>query len=34
MTEVTVDFVAKDPWSMVLVEEGPWSDIPSELRRI
>lgn len=37
-SEVVVDFVARGPtpdqWMMVLVEEGPWSDIDAELRRL
>lgn len=33
MAEVTVDFVVKDPWRIVLVEEGPWEDISSNLHR-
>jgi hypothetical protein len=34
MSEVNVDFIAKDPWRMVLVEEGPWDDIAANLRRV
>ncbi|MDN3922456.1 hypothetical protein [Roseateles violae] len=34
MPEVTVDFITKDPWQMVLVEEGPWEDVPASLRRL
>lgn len=34
MTQVTIDFVARDPWRMVLVEEGPWENVPSNLRRL
>jgi hypothetical protein len=34
MAEVTVDFVVKDPWRMVLVEEGPWEDVSSNLHRV
>lgn len=40
MTEMTVDFIAKNDdeseWSLVLVEEGPWSidEAPDELRRL
>lgn len=34
MAEVTVDFVVKDPWRMVLVEEGPWADVSSNLHRV
>ena len=34
MAEVTVDFITRDPWQMVLVEEGPWEDIPTNLRRL
>ena len=34
MGEITVDFMAKDPWQMVLVEEGPWQDIPASLTKL
>ena|SRR5690606_16140467 len=34
MSEVTVDFITKDPWQMVLVEEGPWDDVTANLRRV
>jgi hypothetical protein len=34
MSEVTVDFITKEPWQMVLVEEGPWDDIATNLRRV
>lgn len=34
MASITIDFVAKHPWRMVLVEEGPWDDIESQLRRL
>lgn len=34
MSEFQVDFIAKKPWRMVLVEEGPWSDWSSELNRL
>jgi len=34
MAEVTVDFVVKNPWRMVLVEEGPWEDVSSNLHRL
>lgn len=32
--DVTVDFITKDPWQMVLVEEGPWDDVAANLRRL
>ena len=31
MGEITVDFIAENPWQMVLVEEGPWQDVPASL---
>ena len=31
MGEITVDFIAKDPWQMVLDEEGPWEDVSAHL---
>ena len=34
MSEVTVDFITRDPWRMVLVEEGPWEDMASNLQRL
>ncbi|UNK58376.1 hypothetical protein MNQ95_04555 [Pseudoxanthomonas daejeonensis] len=34
MGEITVDFVAKDPWQMVLVEEGPWHDVSLKLTKL
>lgn len=34
MPDFTVDFIAKDPWQMVLVEEGPWDDVAANLRRL
>ena len=34
MGEITVDFIAKDPWQMVLVEEGPWEDVPAHLAKL
>jgi hypothetical protein len=34
MSEVTVDFIVRDPWRMVLVEEGPWEDVTSNLQRV
>ncbi|MGY1410538.1 hypothetical protein ACW5EG_13320 [Luteimonas sp. A611] len=34
MGEITVDFIAKDPWQMVLVEEGPWKDVPASLTKL
>jgi hypothetical protein len=36
MAVVTIDFIAKDPWRMVLVEEGPWAeaDIDTNLQRL
>ena len=34
MSEVTVDFITKNPWQMVLVEEGPWDDVTANLRRV
>ena len=34
MGEITVDFIAKDPWQMVLVEEGPWHDVPAKLTKL
>ncbi|NYE29697.1 hypothetical protein HDE78_002663 [Rhodanobacter sp. K2T2] len=34
MSEVTIDFIVRDPWRMVLVEEGPWEDVASNLRRV
>jgi hypothetical protein len=40
MGTVTIDFIARPdaerPWSMILVEEGPWADhtIESNLRRL
>jgi hypothetical protein len=34
MSEVTIDFIVKDPWRMVLVEEGPWEDVSANLRRV
>lgn len=34
MPEVTVDFITKEPWQMVLVEEGPWDDVSTNLRRL
>lgn len=34
MSDFQVDFVAKDPWRMILVEEGPWDDLAFELGRL
>lgn len=34
MSEVTVDFITKNPWQMVLVEQGPWDDVSANLRRL
>lgn len=34
MGEITVDFISKDPWQMVLVEEGPWQDVPAGLTKL
>ena len=34
MSEVTVDFITRDSWRMVLVEEGPWEDVASNLQRV
>jgi hypothetical protein len=34
MSEVTVDFITRDPWRMVLVEEGPWEDVEVNLHRV
>lgn len=34
MSDFQVDFVAKDPWRMILVEEGPWDDLAHELKRL
>lgn len=34
MSEFKVDFIAKNPWRMVLVEEGPWDDCAYELNRL
>ncbi len=34
MSEVTIDFITKDPWRMVLVEQGPWEDVQANLQRI
>ena len=34
MSEMTIDFIVRDPWRMVLVEEGPWEDLASNLRRV
>jgi hypothetical protein len=34
MSEVTIDFIVRDPWRLVLVEEGPWEDVASNLRRV
>jgi hypothetical protein len=34
MGELLVDFVAKDPWQMVLVEESPWTDLSTKLARV
>lgn len=34
MSEVTVDFITKNPWQMVLVEQGPWEDVKANLRRV
>ena len=34
MGELLVDFIAKDPWQMVLVEEGPWIDISAKLTEL
>jgi hypothetical protein len=34
MSEVTIDFIVRDPWRMVLVEEGPWDDVESNLHRV
>ena len=34
MSEVTVDFITRNPWQMVLVEEGPWDDVAGNLRRV
>ncbi len=34
MSEVTIDFITKDPWRMVLVEQGPWEDVQANLQRV
>jgi len=34
MPEVTIDFIIRDPWRMVLVEQGPWEDVQANLQRI
>lgn len=34
MSEVTIDFIARNPWQMVLVEQGPWDDVSGNLRRL
>lgn len=38
MGKVTIDFIAKDAgsssWSLILVEEGPWQETESNLRRL
>jgi len=34
MSEVTIDFITRDPWRMVLVEQGPWEDVQANLQRI
>ena len=34
MGEVTADFIARDPWRMVLVEQGPWDDLKANLLRV
>ena len=34
MSEATIDFITRDPWRMVLVEEGPWEDVQSNLHRV
>jgi hypothetical protein len=34
MSDVTVDFITKNPWQMVLVEQGPWDDVSANLRRL
>jgi hypothetical protein len=34
MSEVTIDFITRNPWQIVLVEEGPWTDIEANLRRL
>lgn len=34
MSEVIIDFITRDPWRMVLVEQGPWEDVEANLRRI
>jgi len=33
MSEVTIDFVTREPWRMVLVEQGPWGDVQANLQR-
>ena len=32
--QFVVDFIARDPWKMVLVEQGPWDDIEANLYRV
>jgi len=34
MSGFKVDFVACDPWRVVLVEEGPWDDVVTQLSRL
>jgi len=34
MSDFQVDFIAKNPWRMVLVEDGPWDDCAYELNRL
>ena len=34
MGEVTVDLVTQDPWELILVESGPWSDLDAGLRAL
>ena len=34
MSEVTIDFITRNPWQMVLVEEGPWTDVEENFRRL
>jgi hypothetical protein len=34
MGDVIVDFIASNPWKMVLVEQGPWKDVQAHLYRV
>ena len=34
MGEFIVDLIASNPWKMVLVEQGPWDDIQTNLYRV